>query len=419
MGFRIFSFFPVVILQIFVYWCFIRYLKATRIYKPNLRYYSLIPFILFNVPFIIVNLTYGRSFIPSEWIKVYYMYPFYIWMSATTVIALILLIGKIIKLPFTISVLLLKLIKPVKSLIKKLKKKKSVQIVDMSRRKFVRTTTFALSSYAFIGAGLGVYKHDAFRLEYKSINIPNLPPELKGTTVTLISDLHAGIYMNEKEMSEYADIMNNFGSDIICIPGDFVNSNPDDARSVANAFKDLKAKHGIYGTLGNHDYFVNADEVANIISNESPVKMMRNAFETIKINGKELMVMGVEDTRDSWAKLSGKVLGYIDSTISDAKKLHPNYDEIPKILLCHKPYGFDDIASRNIDLTLSGHTHGGQVVPIKMGDFNLSFAGMLSKYIEGLYTKDKSSMYISRGIGTVALPIRINCPPEITKITLI
>jgi uncharacterized protein len=419
MGFRLFSLFPVVLLQLFVYWCFIKYLKTTKIYKPNQRYYALIPFILFNIPYIVVNFTYGRSFDPPEWIKTYYLYPFYAWMSATTLIALILLFGKIIKLPFVIPLFLLKLIKPVKMQIEKLKKKKAVQVVDISRRKFVRATTFALSSYAFIGASYGVLKHDAFKIEYKDIKIPNLPPELRGTTITLISDIHAGIYMNEREMREYADIMNNLGSDIICIPGDFVNYNPDDARSIASAFKDLKAKHGIYGTLGNHDYFVNAEEVANIISNESPVKMMRNKFETLNINGKILIVMGVDDTRDSGARTNEKVIGYLDNTINDAKKAHQDYDVIPKVLLCHKPYGFDDIAARNIELTLSGHTHGGQVVPIKMGDFNLSFAGMLSKYIEGLYTRDKSSMYISRGIGTVALPIRINCPPEITKITLV
>jgi predicted MPP superfamily phosphohydrolase len=72
-----------------------------------------------------------------------------------------------------------------------------------------------------------------------------------------------------------------------------------------------------------------------------------------------------------------------------------------------------------MDLVLAGHTHGGQVVPLKLGKFNLSFAGFVSKYIEGYYSIGKSNMYISRGIGTVAVPIRINCPPEITKITLV
>jgi len=87
--------------------------------------------------------------------------------------------------------------------------------------------------------------------------------------------------------------------------------------------------------------------------------------------------------------------------------------------LCHKPYAFDEIAKRDFDLILAGHTHGGQVVPFKYGNINISFAALVSKYIEGLYKIGKSNMYVSRGIGSVGLPIRVNCPPEITKITLL
>ncbi|MBK8549888.1 MAG: hypothetical protein IPL53_02055 [Ignavibacteria bacterium] len=77
------------------------------------------------------------------------------------------------------------------------------------------------------------------------------------------------------------------------------------------------------------------------------------------------------------------------------------------------------MADKNLDLILSGHTHGGQVVLANFGGINISFAGAVSKYISGLYESGKSKMYISRGIGSVALPIRFNCPPEITKITLV
>jgi predicted MPP superfamily phosphohydrolase len=113
------------------------------------------------------------------------------------------------------------------------------------------------------------------------------------------------------------------------------------------------------------------------------------------------------------------VLDYLDRMGEYLRKNEPTYESSPKILLCHKPYAFDNIAKRNPDLVLAGHTHGGQVVPIKFGRLNLSFAAAVSKYVEGLYRIGNSSMYVSRGIGTVALPIRINCPPEITKITLV
>jgi predicted MPP superfamily phosphohydrolase len=88
------------------------------------------------------------------------------------------------------------------------------------------------------------------------------------------------------------------------------------------------------------------------------------------------------------------------------------------ILLCHRPYYFPQAAERSIDLVLSGHTHGGQVVFGQVGDAILTPAALASRYVWGEYRIGKASMYVSRGIGTVGVPIRINCPPEITLLTL-
>lgn len=406
-------------LQGLVYYSFIKYLKTTRIYKPAYKWYALVPFVVFNATFIIITLVYGRHFQPPEWFRIAGVIPFYIWQAATFFIGLWLLAGKIVKLPFLISTWLLKLIAPVKRKIEEFKQRKAVQVIDTSRRQFLKTATYAVSTYAFAGAAYGIISHDHYKIENQEIKIANLPPELRGLTITLISDIHAGQYMKEHEMREYADIVNDIGSDVICIPGDFINFQVEDTKSVAYAFRDMKAKHGIYGTLGNHDFFVDANYVADVISNESPVKLLRNNFSKITVNGKDLFILGVDDTRDSGLKMNGTILSYIDKTSAEASAMNPGFNSSPKILLCHKPYGFDDIATRDVDLVLAGHTHGGQVVPFKFGDFNLSFAGFVSKYISGLYNIGKTNMYISRGLGTVGLPIRLNCPPEITKITLV
>lgn len=406
-------------LQGLVYYSFIKYLKTTKIYKSVFKWYALAPFLVFNLTFIAITLIYGRHFQPPEWFRIVGVIPFYVWQAATLFIGLWLLTGKLVKLPFLLGTWILKLIAPVKRKIAELKQRKAVQVVDTSRRQFLRTATYAVSTYAFAGAAYGIANHDDYRIEEKLIKLRNMPQELKGLTITLISDIHAGQYMQEHEMRGYADIINDLGSDIICIPGDFINFQTEDTQSVAKAFRDLKAKHGIYGTLGNHDFFVDANYVADVISNESPVQLLRNKFNKITVNGKHLFIMGVDDTRDSGIKMNDIVLSYIDKTSADAAASNPNFINSPKILLCHKPYAFDDIAARDVDLVLAGHTHGGQVVPFKIGDFNFSFAGFMSKYISGLYNIGKSNMYISRGLGTVGLPIRLNCPPEITKITLV
>lgn len=415
---RVYFLTGLLLLQLLTYRSFIKYLKTTKIYKPSYRFYSAIPFILFIVPFIAISLISGRDFNPPDWLKLYFMPPFYIWMGATFFISLWLLIGKVIKLPFKLPIWLMKIFKPLREKIHSLSEKKHVRKVNHSRRQFVKYATFAASSYAFIGAGYGVLKHDSFEIIKKNIQIDNLPPELKGTTITLISDIHAGQYMNEKDMREYADVLNELNSDIICIPGDFVNYQRDDVHSVAAAFRNLKAKHGIYGTLGNHDFFQDGNYVADVMNSDSPVKMMRNSHVRINIKGKDLFMIGIDDTISSGAKME-TVLGFYNDMESYLYKKEETFTDSPKILLCHKPYGFDYLATKNLDLVLSGHTHGGQVVPFKMGNINISFAATISKYIEGHYKIGKANMYVSRGIGSVALPIRINCPPEVTQITLV
>ncbi len=410
--------FIIIGLQALVYFTFINYWKTTRFYKPSHRWWALVPFVMFNISFIVINLIWGRNFSPPDWFRYLAMYPFYIWMAATFFISLWLLIGKIIKLPFQLPVWIAKLIKPLREKINSFKNRKTVKQVSQSRRKFVRYAYMGLSAYAFGGATYGMIRHDSYQIDYKEIKIDNLPPELKGTTITLISDIHAGQYMNEKDIHEYTDVINNLDSDIICIPGDFINFEVKDVHMMTNAFRELKAKHGIYGSLGNHDFFQDVDYVAKAIVNESPIQLLRNDHKKITINGKDLYMIGVDDTRGAGAHMEA-VIKYYETAEDKLKSTEGDIADKPKILLCHKPYGFDALAEKQIDLVLAGHTHGGQVVPVKFGNFNMSFAATVSKYIEGLYTIGKSKMYVSRGIGCVGLPIRINCPPEVTKITLV
>ena len=218
-------------------------------------------------------------------------------------------------------------------------------------------------------------------------------------------------------------MINDLRSDFIFIPGDFTNSNKMEVHPLVNAFNDLKAPKGIYGTLGNHDYFSDPEYVSKVISNETPVKLLRNNSELISINGKSLCIMGCDDTRQSGSVQDKVLMNYYNSTIELTEKMLAekslNYSDIPKLALFHKPYFLEEMADKNIDLFLSGHTHGGQVVLAKFGNTNISFAGAVSKYISGLYQSGHSKMYVSRGIGSVALPIRFNCSPEITKITLV
>lgn len=405
-------------LQFLVYKTFRKYLLRKNLNITPVNWISRTPFLLFIIPYVFYLISRMDLSILPKWVFPVYITPFFIFQGATFFIGVYLLAGKIIKLPFVISRFIIRKIKILNEKYETYKSRNSVQKFDASRRRFITTSAALVSAYAFAGAGIGAIKKDEFEVISKNIKIENLPASLKGTRLVLVSDIHSGPYMPVETMKEYVELINDMNPDVVLIPGDMTNSQRNEASAFTKAFRDIKSKHGIFGTLGNHDYFDNPEYVAETVVNETPIRLLRNDADIIDINGEKLSILGVEDTRDSGERNNDVIAGYADKSLEalDAKFGSRN---IPKILLCHKPYVFDNISGKGFDLVLSGHTHGGQIVLAKIGDINLSFAATVSEYISGLYRKNGSQLYVTKGIGSVGLPIRLNCPPEITKITLI
>ncbi len=410
-------------LQYLVYKTFSNFLKSKYKNSGKLKYISTYPFILFNLPYIYILFSRFSSGNMPEWVYNYAFKPFYIFQGAIIFIGLFLFIGKIIKSPFSFSAWLLSKFGSTKIFLARFRSKPVVKNINISRRVFIKSSAALVSGYAFTGATLGVLNSENYEIVYKNIKIPNLPEELKGITITLICDIHSGPYMKENLMNEYVQAVNDLKSDFILIPGDITNSEKSEVIPFANSFKNLKASRGIYASLGNHDYFSDPEFIAKVISEETPIKLLRNDSDIININGKDLCILGIEDTRQSGAAYDKFLMDNLDFTVEKTKNKFKvkqlEYGNVPKIALFHKPYFFEQMKDKKLDLILSGHTHGGQVVLAKFGDINISFAGAVSKYISGIYENEISKMYISRGIGSVALPIRFNCSPEITKITLL
>ena len=411
------------LLQLVVYKTFRKYLLRKNLDLKAVNYLSRAPFLFFNLPFIIQILKSFDLFMPPEWMDLVIIKPFFVFQAATFFIGLFLIAGMIIKLPFVIGDFFLKRINFIKGKYQSFKSKKKVVKFDESRRKFITASTTIVSGYAFIGAGVGTIQKDKYTIEEQTIKIPGLPSEQKGTTAVLVSDIHSGPYMDFEQMKEYVDVINDMKPDMILIPGDLTNSQRNEAAPFAKAFRDLKAKHGVYATFGNHDYFNDVEYINDVVKNETSIRMLRNEALLLDINGKPFSLMGTEDTRDSGGRSNPVVAKYITQTVNLAneqfKQNNINSEFVPKILLTHKPYLFDDVNDLNFNLMLSGHTDGGQVVFFKFGDLNLSFASAAHKYINGMYENNGKYLYVSRGIGTVGLPIRFNCPPEITKFTFV
>jgi len=223
--------------------------------------------------------------------------------------------------------------------------------------------------------------------------------------------------MDVEDLKRVVKLTNDLKSDVVLIPGDFVTSHIDEMPPLLEAISELHAPLGVYACTGNHDYYAGVDSVSRGIE-DSPIELLRNSNVKIEANGQPLYLIGVDDDD------APGVERYVDG--KSANHIEAAYQGIPSdaatILMCHKPYHFEAFAKTNVGLMLSGHTHGGQIVLGRFGSTTLAFCSLASKYVDGVYlpqqSKSQTQMYVSRGIGVVGIPIRINCPAEITQITL-
>jgi predicted MPP superfamily phosphohydrolase len=296
-----------------------------------------------------------------------------------------------------------------------------VSMAIPSRRRFLYTAGMAAAGYATSASTLkAMDSTNEHRLERVVLKVPNLPEGLKGLTIAMISDVHSSVFMTRLEMDRYVKALNAMKADMAVVVGDFVNSKLHEVYPFAESFSALHAPLGVYGVTGNHDYYTGRiEEVAREVE-QCGIRLIRNGNLTVEHNGEKLWLLGMDDD-DIY-----DVKPYLETGRSERgtieKMLHGIPDGAPKLFLCHKPYPFEEYNQLGIDLMLSGHTHGGQVVIAQLDNVNLSFASLASHYIAGLYrarSNRRAQLYVSRGVGTVGLPLRLNCPPEITHIVLV
>ncbi len=398
----------VALMQLYLYFRVSSHFKNPGSKFYHYRQYVKIPFILFYSPLIYFAFLRPVQLNGPAWLKFVTLYPFYIWHASSLLLFVFLFVGNLLKLPFQLLLYLLKKVHLVRQGIENFKQRPKFQAFDSSRRTFLKSAAYAFSTYSIVGSTYGILRKNHYQVVDQIVQIPHLPDKLKGLTIGLISDVHSGLFMSKEEMDEYVQALSGLKTDLIVVPGDFVTSLTKEIYSLAESFSELKAPYGVYGCLGNHDFFatVDPDEITKRLE-DSGMKMLRNDSVIIEFKGEKLALLGVDDILP-W-KSAPQLIGQAKQGVPDG---------IPKVLLCHKPYFFPDAAQHKIDLTLSGHTHGGQVVLFELGTLRVTPAALASHYVSGLYTIDKSQMYVTKGIGTVGMPLRLNCPPEITKIIL-
>lgn len=334
--------------------------------------------------------------------------PFYIWEGGTIFVGLAILAGLLVAFPVRLLLSALRRLPPTAGAMKRIAVHPAVVRFDASRRAFLFRGMEGLTAVSLAGAAYGVYSgRFGYELTEAAIPVAGLPPALDGFTVGLVSDIHSSSFMTRKQMDGYCSALQSLGTDLIVIPGDFVNSQTEEVYPFAESFSALHAPCGVYGVMGNHDFYAPDPERVAREVDACGVKLLRNDNVIIARNGARLALIGIDD------------VGRPERAVSHMRSaVHGLPEEIPRLLLCHRPYFLGEASRMGMDLVLSGHTHGGQIVLGHIGPVVLTPAALASPYVWGTYSRGRTRMYVSRGLGTVGLPMRVNCPPEITRITL-
>ncbi len=240
---------------------------------------------------------------------------------------------------------------------------------------------------------------NSLSLERVEITLPRLPKKLDGLKIIHLSDTHHSPFTSLQHIERAVKIANRLKPDMFILTGDYVSHEKKYIGPVAKTLGSLTSKFGTYACLGNHDHWTDPDLVVKKFR-DAGIRMLVNEGFRFEARGASFWLGGVDD----------HMVGKTDL----AETLKGSFPDEMKLLLAHNPIIFRQATRFSVDLTLSGHTHGGQV-KVRDPEKRLLPKRKLSS---GLHRRKDSQIYITRGIGTVVLPIRYQCPPEISLLEL-
>jgi len=308
------------------------------------------------------------------------------------------------------------------------------QLADPSRRYFFRTASVLAGATPFFSC---MYGFAAERLDYqvRRVEIPmsNLPPALDGMQIAQISDIHLSSYMSRADVRRAVDMTNDLGADLTVVTGDFITGSSDPIADCIEEVSRLHAPLGVWGCNGNHEIYAKAEEAAQQLFAQYGMKLLRQENAQLTFRGAQFNLIGVDYQRER------SIDGHRTAMLANMYALIRR--DMPNILLSHNPNTFNRAAELGIELSLAGHTHGGQI-QVEILDHRLTPARFISDYIAGLFERPlykpseevlvrrepdvptenpqarAARLYVNRGLGTVGAPVRLGVPPEISLIVL-
>jgi uncharacterized protein len=276
-----------------------------------------------------------------------------------------------------------------------------------TRRNFLWLAAGSAAGMAFYAGEIS--RHE-LEISYRTITLPRLPDPFAGLKIVQISDFHFHEFTEAAFLEAVVRRVNEANPDLVVLTGDFVSSKPLPGHfAVRMSYHCAELLSRIecplrYAILGNHDVLVSAHAVTDALLTHG-IPVLTDSSVPLEREGRRLWLAGIQDA------LVGR------PNLATALPAGRNPEQEPLILLAHEPDFADYAIGRQIDLILSGHTHGGQIRLPFLPPLLLPQMG--TKYVEGLFRlRDGMQLYVNRGIGAVNLPFRFRCPPEISVLTL-
>ena len=247
------------------------------------------------------------------------------------------------------------------------------------------------------------------RVTRLTLALRNLPTAFDGLRIVQISDIHLGDNLTTRQLAQFVERVNALRPDLVCITGDIVDSAYTDIDDLLPRLADLRAVYGVIAILGNHDHYSGADRVEARLRQLTPFTVLRDECTSITVKDERLHIVGLDDRGRDWAR-GVPAVAYLDSVLPALP------DGEPVLLLCHRPDIFPQAATGGVALTLSGHTHGGQLgVPWFNGRVR-NLAEFITSFDRGLFERGGSYLYVNCGLGVTGQRIRLCTPREITLI---